>query len=413
MNDIFLILQNCGLSLELMKINERLNFLDNRITDSKTFKKKHSLYTSFVNFLKKLPGDITLSSCSPNDVRKYLVWKDQSGKTIVHTLMCPYLGSNDKVECGCPKRLSSGTVENIIQQLCKIFEDTGFGRSWDLDTKSGNPATAPIVKQYLKLIREEQAKSHVLPKQAKPLFIGKLRSISQFIKRELDRPDLTLRERFVLSRDQALFKIQFFSGDRAGDLALVVSQEVKLLNDESGFAFNHTFGKTLRGGNGKKNAFVVKRCEDKIICPVLGLQNYFILSKSMDVDLSCGYLFRIVSENGRVLDKAVTYSVIYERLKMYLSNLGIYEGETPHSLRAGCAIFMALSGSANNITDMMEHIGWFSEKSAEYYSRLPILHNSGCVASNMAKMSSQSDIFEAQYKDVGDLSSLKCAFTSS
>ncbi|KAJ8302875.1 hypothetical protein KUTeg_019271 [Tegillarca granosa] len=74
---------------------------------------------------------------------------------------------------------------------------------------------------------------------------------------------------------------------------------------------------------------------------------------------------------------------------------------------------IALSGSAYNKGDMVQHIGWFSEKSAEYYSRLPILHNSGCVASNMAKTSGQADIFEAQYKDVGDLSNLKCAFTSS
>jgi hypothetical protein len=34
----------------------------------------------------------------------------------------------------------------------------------------------------------------------------------------------------------------------------------------------------------------------------------------------------------------------YERLRYYLLTLGIYEGETPHSLRSGWTIIMALSG---------------------------------------------------------------------
>ena len=46
----------------------------------------------------------------------------------------------------------------------------------------GNPASAQVVKEYLKLIRVEQAKSHVLPKQAKPIFLTK---VSSFIDREI------------------------------------------------------------------------------------------------------------------------------------------------------------------------------------------------------------------------------------
>jgi hypothetical protein len=42
---------------------------------------------------------------------------------------------------------------------------------------SGNPASAQAVKEYLKLIRVEQAKSHVLPKQAKPIFLTKVKAI--------------------------------------------------------------------------------------------------------------------------------------------------------------------------------------------------------------------------------------------
>lgn len=56
-----------------------------------------------------------------------------------------------------------------------------------------------------------------------------------------------------------------------------------------------------------------------------------------------------MTENGRVLDAPVTYSAMYERLKFHLKILGIDEGDTPHSLRAGCAISLAMGGGKVHI----------------------------------------------------------------
>jgi hypothetical protein len=81
--------------------------------------------------------------------------------------------------------------------------------------------------------------------------------------------------------------------------------------------------------------------------------------------LTRGYLFRVVSEIGSVLDEPVSYSVVYQRLIYYLTTLGIYEGETPHSFRAGCTIIMALTDSVENVEGVMNHISWFSQESAE------------------------------------------------
>lgn len=64
-----------------------------------------------------------------------------------------------------------------------------------------------------------------------------------------------------------------------------------------------------------------------------------------------------MSENGRVLDKNVSYSLVYERLLYYLSTLAIYKSKTPHSFRDGCAIAIALSGSAENVDQVMRQIG--------------------------------------------------------
>lgn len=80
---------------------------------------------------------------------------------------------------------------------------------------SGNPAACP---QYLKLVKEEQARNHVLPKQAKQIFLSKVRTIALFIDMELRLDAPSVRGRYVFFRDQARLKLQFFTGDRASDL---------------------------------------------------------------------------------------------------------------------------------------------------------------------------------------------------
>lgn len=107
-----------------------------------------------------------------------------------------------------------------------------------------------------------------------------------------------------------------------------------------------------------------------MVCPVKGLLDFVEFSKLHSVDLSKGYLFRRVPECGRVLDKNVSYLVVYERLRYYLITLGIYERETPHSFRSGCAITMTLSGSVEMLDQVMNHVGWFGKSSAEYYCRM-------------------------------------------
>lgn len=388
-------------------IEGRIRYLDNKVKQSKITKRKNSLKDVFERFL--CHTDSTLITCNPYDVRKFLVWRDKFGKTTVHEVKCEYLGRWGIFECRCPRRLSGATVENIVCQLMNIFEEAGLTRSWDILTRSGNPASAPLIKEYVKLVKEEQAKAHVLPKQAKPIFLAKIKAMVSFINREF-LSSRSLKEKFIFQRDQAWFKLQFFAGDRASDLSLVVAQEVKLLNDESGIVFRHTFGKTLRGDKGKNNTFVIKKCKDTEICPVKGMIDYVQFCKSNGVDLSTGYLFRKRTDCGRVLDEAVTYSVMYERLIYYLSSIGLYEGETPHSFRSGCAVTIALSNSADNVDQVMNHIGWFGKASAEYYSRVNTLVDADVVASNLAESADRGDSYEAEFSEKADYTSLKNLF---
>lgn len=66
---------------------------------------------------------------------------------------------------------------------------------------------------------------------------------------------------------------------------MIVGQEIKSLDDNSGLVIKQTFGKTLRGQN-QISYFVIKRCRDKMVCPVIGLHTYVKGFKRMGVDLT-------------------------------------------------------------------------------------------------------------------------------
>jgi len=65
---------------------------------------------------------------------------------------------------------------------------------------------------------------------------------------------------FVYARDAALFKVLFFSGDRANDLTLVKAQEIMRFLCNDGLLFNHVWGKSLRDGS--YNRFAIRRHTD-------------------------------------------------------------------------------------------------------------------------------------------------------
>ena len=112
---------------------------------------------------------------------------------------------------------------------------------WELETLFSHPS----IKNYLKLIKEEQAKARVCPKKAVPLFLKKLQIIAQFILAQLQSPRISPISLYIFSRDLCFFTTDFFSGDRSSDLGRVLSREVLYFPDSSGILFNHTFGKTL------------------------------------------------------------------------------------------------------------------------------------------------------------------------
>ena len=69
----------------------------------------------------------------------------------------------------------------MIGKLGAIFTDAGLGGEWDDRLGIGNPVSHPSIKQYLKSVKEEQAKARSRPKKAIPIFLGKLEKIAAYI----------------------------------------------------------------------------------------------------------------------------------------------------------------------------------------------------------------------------------------
>ena len=285
-------------TIQVDMLDKRLQQLELSLGSSAYEQQKSHLEQALVRFLSLLCPPKDMMSATPQDITRFLVFKDQGGKTQVHVMNCVYIGESGRQDCDCPVRLSAETVDSLIGKLRAIFNSNGRGGDWDVKLGFGNPAASPGVKRYLKGVREEQAKAMVKPQQAKPMFIDKLVRLSEHIRATLQRADLSPLQQYILARDQAYFKAQLFSGDRPGDLGMVKTQEIPRFPQDDGLLFNHQFGKTLRGG--ASNVFGIKRCGNITVCPVRGIEHYIAMADRLSIDLRNGYLFRPTDSQGYI-----------------------------------------------------------------------------------------------------------------
>ena len=338
--------------------------MDEQLWEKAYNKKKVAVIHEFKQFLLQIKPEMSLLTVGPEDLVRFLVWKDRTGKTQIHKVSCQFLGNKSIQSCGCPIRMASGTVSNVIAHLRSFFMMLGRGTTWSAQQSYGNPASAPQVREYLLSIKDEQAMAHIVPHQAQPLFLEKLIHLCKFWANEL-AGYLSRAQRFVILRDRAFFTLQFFAGDRANDLSFLAGQSIKVLPEGSGLYLQLTYGKQWKGDY--HNDFIVTSQKDQLVCPVTALRNYVDWARFLGADLSKGYVFRLVSRSGEITAQRMNYDVAYKQLKMYLRVLGIDNGETPHGIRAGSSISLLASGASQE--DIMAHIGWRSPATYSHYTR--------------------------------------------
>ena len=389
--------------IDVLTLDERLNQLCNFDRATSYAKQKDSLRKELEVFLAALPGHASLTTATPRDLCRFLVYKDKNGKTQVHRNACQHLGKKGAFDCECPFHLSYKTVDSYIGKLRAIFQAIGRDGEWNQHLGLGNPAADKTLKDYLRLITAEQLQARVTPKQATPFFVDKLAQLCLHLEAKLKHTERAL-DRFLIARDQAYFKLAFFSGDRPGDLGQVKVPEILRFPNNDGFLFNHIWGKTLRDGD--QNVFGVRRNPQLDICPITGIERYMEVARDVKIDLSSGYLFRPATPDLRVTDAPLTSSAAEARLKGYLKEMKADDGETLHGFRAGCAITLALTGA--DVTQIMDHIGWASRHTAHFFMQLAKVLNPSGASAKLASATRMEPVKE--WQDINELKRFVCAF---
>ena len=310
------------------------------------------------------PGRLATASslevASAMDVIRFLHHRDKGGRTQVHVMECVNFGKSGLHDCGCPRHFAAGTVDSYVGMLRAIFNSIGrFGKS--------NPCDSDDVKSWVKACALEQQRHRVPVKQARPTFSTHLRLLVKEIMLQLANLPSSAAFfplRFLLLRDWAFFLVQWFAGDRAGDLGRALTKEVVRLDDGS-LLFNHTVGKTIRSADG--HLLVVPQVqEEPDLCPVAAFDRYVAACKDAGVDLRCGYLFppltppRLLS----IRNVPLSSSAATKRLRTYLPDSDL----TAHGARAGCAITLLMLGATNET--VMEHCRWATATVARHYTKL-------------------------------------------
>ena len=340
---------------------------------------------------------------TPRDICRFLVFKDKNGKTQIHRNGCKYIGQAGRYTCGCPIRLSYKTVDSYIGKLRAILHSVGRDGEWDKRLDLGNPASDKSVKDFLRMVTAEQLQARVTPKQATPFFVDKLIQLCSHLDKKWRQSDRAI-DKFVIARDQAYFKLAFFSGDRPGDLGQVKVPEILRFPNDDGFLFNHIWGKTLRDGD--DNVFGVRRNAQAGICPIRGIERYIEVTRDIRVDLTCGYLFRPTTPDFGIKDAPSTSSAAESRLKGYLKEMNADDGETLHGFRSGCAITLALTGA--DLAEIMDHVGWTRHHTALYYMQLAkVLNPAGASARLASNIGTEPS---CSWQDINQLKRFVCAF---
>ena len=103
-------------------------------------RQKSALEQELLDFLASLSPPRDVSSRTSDDIIKFLISKDKSGKTVLHSRSC------SEVHCNCPTPLAAGSVDSLLGKLRAIFNNLSrFHYS--------NPVAHARVKEYLKFIR--------------------------------------------------------------------------------------------------------------------------------------------------------------------------------------------------------------------------------------------------------------------
>ena len=258
----------------------------------------------------------------------------------------------------------------MIGKLRAFFNSRGQVNSYSPSDVRSNPCDSKFVKDWLKSAYKEQRIARITPHQAPLIFSTHLRLLAVEIARRISSLPVSapfFPEKFCLFRDRCFFLIQWFAGDRAGDLGNAVGKEVARHNTGA-LLLRHTIGKTIRQ-SGSQILIVPNIPEDPLICPVKAFNDYSSECFQHGVDLRMGYLFPPLCQPRRdgINDVPFSSANATKRIRLYLP-AEILPHVSAHGARAGCAATLLLLGASNE--EVMDHCRWASDRVFRRYHQL-------------------------------------------
>ena len=373
---------------ELKVINDRIDFLDN-LCESKSYaKQKSKLEDQLSNFITRLGANKSLINVLPEDIRKFIVFKESSGRTQLHRESCLFRGTHGKQDCQCKVTMSHKSVDSLVGKLRAIFRDMGRTGEWSDITRQGNPMTCRIFQKHIAAMKQEQCECDVSVKKAVPLLFDKLGCLCRYLSYQISIEHEKI-SKFILLRDRAYFSLIAHSVDRANDLGLLSLDDIYNLPDDMGIFVSQTKGKSFDVHH--PNNYVVLKSKDMDICPILHLKAYIKHALDIGIDLHAGYLF-LTRHNitHQITAKPVSSNLMADRLKTHLSSINMYQGESGHSTRRGSSLLLLMLGQVDDQA-ISNHVGWRSANMLRHYANVGKLMGPSSVASRLSEASDRTN----------------------
>ena len=149
--------------------------------------------------------------------------------------------------------------------------------------------------------------------------------------------------------------MDFFTGDRASDLGRLLASQ--------GYLLRFTLTKTLRKGPPRSFALIPFR--ESEVCSVNCISYHLSVCDLLNVRLAPGFFFRTPDRYKDVGSRPFVGSAVNNRLRGYLVEVKLFDGETPHSFRVGLSNTLGCSQQ-----EVAQYIGWQNGEMAEHYSRM-------------------------------------------
>ena len=142
---------------------------------------KPAMVASFEAYMSRVlvkPYHALMGTATPEDVLCFLIEREETGRTRVHTNQCPQRGSGQahkvRCTCDCPKRKAHKTLNNELSLLKLGLEELGmkgeFGAGRTRAEGQGNPADHPLPRRMVAAVGLEQATAGGEQQQAEPLY---------------------------------------------------------------------------------------------------------------------------------------------------------------------------------------------------------------------------------------------------